>query len=93
MIEIARFTAPLSAAVEVRAFRVGDALPAETPLSDDERARAERILPPGGRRRWIAARAALRAVLADRTGTAARDLRFHVAERGKPRLAGGGPSW
>ena len=60
-------------------------------LDERERARAERLRVPAVRRRFIAARAALRTVLGESTGTEPAAIRFAYGERGKPRLAAGGP--
>lgn len=60
-------------------------------LDERERARAERLRVPAVRRRFIAARAALRSVLGESTGTEPAAVRFAYGERGKPRLADGGP--
>lgn len=72
-------------------FWLGD-LDAEPPaetlalLSSDERERAGRFVFEHDRRRWAAARRALRRVLALRTGSDAASLRFGAGEFGKPRL-------
>ena len=57
-------------------------------LSDDERARAARLLMPDARRRFVAARAGLREILAQATGTTAASLTFAIGEHGKPYLTG-----
>ncbi|HUO74061.1 MAG TPA: 4'-phosphopantetheinyl transferase superfamily protein [Solirubrobacteraceae bacterium] len=57
-------------------------------LSDDERARAARIIRPGHGRRWAAARGILRALLAGYVGGDPRTLRFELGPYGKPALAG-----
>lgn len=54
-------------------------------LSDDERARAERLASAS---RWIVARAALRIVLAGRLGLVPGDVEFALGPHGKPELAG-----
>lgn len=56
------------------------------PLSDEERARAERFLDPKHGRRYRAARGQLRRLLARETGVAPEDLVFAYAEHGKPYL-------
>jgi 4'-phosphopantetheinyl transferase len=58
-------------------------------LSDDERARAARFCFDVHRRRFVLARAALRAVLAEVVGAAPADLRFRYGPRGKPALDDG----
>ncbi len=72
-------------------------------VTDDQLARFRRLLDPGeleradrlrilnARKRFIAARAALRTVLASHTGTRPEEIRFTMGTRGKPRLADGGP--
>lgn len=60
-------------------------------LSSDERARAARFVFEVHRRRFIAARAWLRARLGDRVSRPAAGLRFDYGPVGKPGLAGGGP--
>lgn len=60
-------------------------------LDERELERAERLRVPAVRRRFIAARAALRTVLGESTGTEPAAIRFAYGERGKPRLAAGGP--
>jgi 4'-phosphopantetheinyl transferase len=59
-------------------------------LSDDERARAQRFVFDVHRRRFIAARAWLRARLAERLGRPAAALRFDYGPGGKPALVDGG---
>ena len=58
-------------------------------LSADERARAERFVFDVHRRRFVACRAALRRLLADRLGVAPRELRFEYGPVGKPSLGAG----
>lgn len=60
-------------------------------LEPRERERAARFRIAAARRRFVAARAALRRVLGTVTGTEPAAVRFAYGERGKPRLAGGGP--
>lgn len=60
-------------------------------LDERERARAERLRVPAVRRRFIAARAALRSVLGECTGTDPAAVSFAYGAHGKPRLADGGP--
>lgn len=62
-----------------------------TLLDGPELARAERLRIPQARRRFIAARATLRTVLGEVRATEPRAVRFAFGERGKPRLAAGGP--
>lgn len=54
-------------------------------LSAPERARAQRLAAPD---RWVAARAALRLVLAERLGTAPARVAFEEGPHGKPAVAG-----
>jgi len=76
---------------EVHVWRAQlDALPGLRPLlSPDELARADRFLRPQDRDRFIAARGALRTILAQYTGVAAAGLRFLYGEHGKPYLSQG----
>lgn len=60
-------------------------------LAPDERARADAFVSNEHRRRWIAARAALRLILGQASGLPARRLAFERSAQGKPRLQGGGP--
>ena len=60
-------------------------------LAPFELQRAERFRVAAASRRFVAARAALRLVLANATGVAPADLKFRFGEHGKPRLADGGP--
>jgi 4'-phosphopantetheinyl transferase len=60
-------------------------------LSEDERARARRFVFDVHRHRFVACRAWLRTLLADRLGRAPEALRFEYGPVGKPALAGGGP--
>jgi 4'-phosphopantetheinyl transferase len=59
-----------------------------TTLSEDERQRAARFRLGQLRNRFVAARAALRAILARYLEAMPEELRFNYAERGKPSLAG-----
>jgi 4'-phosphopantetheinyl transferase len=59
-------------------------------LSDDELAKAERFRPDLVRTRYIAGRAALRYVLADRLGCSPASIRLSYGTNGKPMLEGGG---
>lgn len=56
-------------------------------LSDGERARARRFFQDHHRRRFVAAHAGLRRILAGYTTQPARELRFTVGPHGKPSLA------
>jgi len=60
-------------------------------LSADELARARRFVFPVHARRFIAARAGLRRILAGYRGCAPADLGFRYAAHGKPALADNGP--
>ena len=59
----------------------------ETLLTDEERDRAQRFVGPLLQRRFVAARAQLRALLGDHLGRDPRSLVFLLNEFGKPRLA------
>lgn len=59
-------------------------------LSPDELARANRFKFPHLRRRWIAARAGMRSLLAGRLGVSPSSLAFNTGAHGKPYLAGAG---
>jgi 4'-phosphopantetheinyl transferase len=61
----------------------------EATLSGDERERADRFRFERDRRRYIAARGALREVLGSRLGTEPAALRFDYGEQGKPVLRPG----
>lgn len=58
----------------------------EASLGADELARADRFRAPKDRRRYVAARGALRAILAGCLGLEARALRFAYGPHGKPAL-------
>jgi 4'-phosphopantetheinyl transferase len=58
-------------------------------LSEDERARAVRFVFERHRRRFTAARAALRHILGARLGVAPAEVRFAYGPHGKPELAAG----
>jgi 4'-phosphopantetheinyl transferase len=60
------------------------------PLSSEERERAARFVRAQDGRRWTAARAALRRLLATYADADPRELRFIAGPHGKPALAGGG---
>ncbi len=55
-------------------------------LSDDETQRASRLISAARRLEFLAARSALRFILAGYTGQPAKDLQFHLNEWGKPFL-------
>lgn len=57
-------------------------------LSDDERARAARLVMPDARRRFVAARAGLREILSKYTRVEAAALTFSTGDYGKPALSG-----
>ena len=59
-------------------------------LCEEERARAERLLSRGARRRWARGRGVLRALLARYLGLDPRALEFSLGEHGKPMLETGG---
>lgn len=59
-------------------------------LAPDECRRAERFRFPEHRRRFTAARGALRTILGSYLGIGGADVRFRYAEQGKPSLAGAG---
>ncbi|CAN5762305.1 hypothetical protein BH09VER1_BH09VER1_13400 [soil metagenome] len=58
-------------------------------LSDDERQRAAAFHFERDRRRWVAARGALRTLIGRATGTAARKVVFAQEARGRPYVKGG----
>ncbi len=57
-------------------------------LTDEERARADRLIIPSKRDQFIAGRASLRTMLARYLGCGPKDLSFEYGEHGKPFLAG-----
>ena len=59
-------------------------------LVPEELRRADRFRVAAATRRFVAARAALRRILADSTGIAPADLEFRFGRHGKPYLADGG---
>ncbi len=59
-------------------------------LTDDEKERVGRLLTPQLQSRAAAARAILRATIADLIGGDPKDATFELGQHGKPRLAGGG---
>lgn len=64
--------------------------PGPAGLPAEERGRAEQFLREEPARRWVASRWALRRVLAEYLEIAPAAVRLEAADRGKPRLAGGG---
>jgi 4'-phosphopantetheinyl transferase len=91
---------PTLAAESVHVWRVrldppGEMNDAWELLSDEERGRARRFVQEHHRRRFVAAHAALRRILAGYTARHARELRFTLGPNGKPALAesvpGGSP--
>jgi 4'-phosphopantetheinyl transferase len=60
-------------------------------LSPEEKRRAERFRVTAATRRFVAARAALRLVLAETIGVEPVELEFRLGQHGKPHLADGGP--
>ena len=84
------------AAGEVHVWQAGlaaspeDVARLQAGLSDDERARAARFLFDRHRRRFVVARATLRAMLARYTGRPAASLVFEYGPHGKPALVGAG---
>jgi 4'-phosphopantetheinyl transferase len=73
--------------VHVWRARLDELPPFRSLLSPDEQARADRFYRPQDRDRFVAARGALRMILAQYTGIAASELRFLYGEHGKPYLA------
>ncbi len=86
---------PVAAGAEVHVWRVALELPRARveqlaqALSEEERARARRFVFEDARRRFTAARGALRAILGRYLGVAPGDLAFACNAHGKPALAGG----
>lgn len=82
---------------QVHVWRVDLAAPvgsqALEALSEDERERADRLRFEIHRRRFVRARAALRAILARYTESDPAALAFEYGEHGKPRLAGEAPAF
>ena len=79
---------PPAAAVHVwRADLDEPGWPGGEDLPEDERRRAEAFMRPLPRRRWIAARRALREVLGRYLDQAPGEIRLKTEEHGKPRLA------
>jgi 4'-phosphopantetheinyl transferase len=74
---------------EVWRINLDAAPPSDAILSEEERRRAGRIAIEVARRRFVAAHAGLRAILAHSTGRAPEDLRFGAGPHGKPFLEGG----
>ncbi len=70
-----------------RAWLDEDGWPSEGELPPEERARAGAIQVDGRRRRWVAARWALRLALSGYTGTRPEELEIVAGAHGKPRLA------
>jgi 4'-phosphopantetheinyl transferase len=62
-------------------------------LSDDERARGERLLSARDRRLWMRSRGVLRVLLGRYLQIDPGTLRFSAGEHGKPRLRPAGPSF
>ena len=73
---------------EIEVWHVDLDAPAPQVLSPDEHARAARFARGDDGRRWAAARAALRVLLGERAGLAARDVAFDHGPHGKPHVAG-----
>jgi 4'-phosphopantetheinyl transferase len=70
-----------------RAALDSDAWPTSADLIAAERDRAARLRRPGARRRWVAARLALRGVLARYLTIAPEEIDLWIAPGGKPKLA------
>ena len=74
--------------IQLWAWSLDDEPPGgETLLTDEERDRAQRFVGPLLQRRFVAARAQLRALLGHHLGRDPRSLVFLLNEFGKPRLA------
>ncbi|WP_212830178.1 4'-phosphopantetheinyl transferase superfamily protein [Catellatospora sp. TT07R-123] len=63
----------------------------ESVLDDAERARAAALTLPADRRRFVAAHAAMRCIVAARLGVAPGSVRWRRGEHGKPEVVGGPP--
>jgi 4'-phosphopantetheinyl transferase len=79
--------APADGELHVWRFSLDDPPVGEAPLTADERARAARFRFPLDARRFVAGRAAMRAVLARYCDLAAHDVELVTGEQGKPALA------
>ena len=82
---------PFGIVEEVRIWQAWlgpDGWPGEDGLPADERRRAESIAIEGRRRRWVAARWALRTALSRATGVDPADIALEAGPGGKPRLSG-----
>jgi 4'-phosphopantetheinyl transferase len=77
---------------EIHLWRASlDSLPPADRLPRAERERAAQIVREAARRRWLAARWALRTVLAGYLGTAPGEVGLRIGLHGKPELAPSGP--
>lgn len=75
---------------EVSIWQIDLDVPADARLlSPDEHARADRLVIPAKRQRFIAARAGLRLIMGSFTGTPPESLIFGYQAHGKPYLCGG----
>jgi len=84
-----RYTVPCSGSLQLWWTDLDTPAPrAEDTLSADERARAARFVRDVHRRRYTAAHAGLRELLARHTGRAAAELEFDIGRFGKPALRG-----
>lgn len=81
--------APPGVRLRLVALDAVDQMQARAILSADERDRAARFHFDRDRRRFVAARAALRETIADDLGMSPVDVRFELGRFGKPRLAAG----
>ena len=82
---------PFGIVEEVRIWQAWldrDGWPGEEALPADERRRAESIVIEGRRRRWVAARWALRTALGRHTGVDPAEIALEAGPGGKPRLSG-----
>lgn len=77
-----------SPVIEIVVAPLASATPNVATLSPAERERAARFRAEADRRRFIAARSALRALLGARAGVPPESLQFETGAHGKPRLAG-----